>query len=144
MQHLFTAYLQIPQSHPRSFLAPLIRLCKLLALFIENNAMDKDELEIDVSNHQRVPTTWERLTHALLSMVFGFALIQIIFFWLFPGVGIGGLYMFSSAHPMVGFIGDLTNIFMITFVMLCGVFGWFKGKYFTDRLKGYIKWWQFW
>ena len=106
--------------------------------------MSNSDLKIDISSHERVPTIKERLTHALLSIFFGFALIQLIGFWMFPGIGVGGLYMFSSAHSMVSFIGDLTNIVMVSFMAICGVMGWFKGKYFTDRLKGYLKWWKFW
>ncbi len=106
--------------------------------------MSNKELQIDTSDHRPVPTSKERATHALLSILLSFALIQIIAFWMFPGIGIGGLYMFSSAHSMVAFVSDLTNILMISFMAICGVMGWFKGKYFTDRLKGYLKWWKFW
>lgn len=106
--------------------------------------MGDDELQIDVSTHQRVPTIGERLTHALFSLLLSFVLIQLIGFWMFPGVGIGGLYMFSSAHSTVAFVADLTNITIITVMAVCGMLGWFKGKYFTDRLKGYLKWWKFW
>ncbi len=106
--------------------------------------MSEDKLQIDVSNHTRVPSTTERLKYALLSLLFSFALIQLIGFWMFPGVGIGGLYMFSAAHSTVAFVSDLTNVVMFTVMAVCGVFGWFKGKYFTDRLMGYLKWWKFW
>lgn len=106
--------------------------------------MDEPELQIDKSTHERVPTTYERLQHAILSLFLGFLLINIIFFWMFPGVGIGGLYMFSSAHPIVTFIGDLTNVIVVAFLAICGVFGWFRGKYFLDRMKGYLNWWRFW
>lgn len=106
--------------------------------------MSDSDLQININSHERVPTIKERATHALLSILFSFVLIQIIAFWMFPGIGIGGLYMFSSAHSMVSFIGELTNIVMVSFMAICGVMGWFKGKYFTDRLKGYLEWWKFW
>lgn len=106
--------------------------------------MSDQELKIDTSNHKRIPSTGERLTHVLLSVFFSFALIQLIGFWMFPGVGIGGLYMFSSAHSTVGFIADLSNIVMISFMTICGIFGWFQGQHFTDLLKSYLKWWKFW
>lgn len=106
--------------------------------------MSKNELQIDESTHKRVPSTAERIKHTLLALFFGFLLVNIIGFWMFPGVGLGGLYMFSSAHSMVGFIGNLTNVIIVAFLAICGVYGWFRGRYFTDRLKGYINWWKFW
>jgi hypothetical protein len=106
--------------------------------------MSKDELNIDTSNHQRVPSTTERIIHSLLAIFLSFVLIQLIGFWMFPGIGIGGLYMFSAAHSMVAFIADITNIIIIAFMAICGLAGWFRGKYFTDRLKGYLSYWKFW
>ncbi len=106
--------------------------------------MSDKELKIDTSTHERVPSLSERFTYALLSILFAFLLIQLIAFWMFPGIGIGGIYMFSSAHSMVSFVGEITNIVMIAFMAICGVMGWFKGKYFTDRMKGYLSWWKFW
>lgn len=106
--------------------------------------MDDSELRIDLSKHERVPSLKERFTNALLSLLFSFALIQLIGFWMFPGIGIGGLYMFSSVHSLAAFVGDLANIFIISFMATCTLLGWFQGKYFTDRLKGYLKWWKFW
>lgn len=106
--------------------------------------MNKDDLKIDTSTHERVPSTTERLIHSALSVFLSFVLIQIIAFWMFPGPGIFGFYMISSAHSMVGFVGDLTNVIVITVMAVCGVIGWFRGKYFTDRLKGYLSWWKFW
>ena len=102
------------------------------------------EIRIDESTQQVVPSSQERAVHALTSIFLGFVLVQIIGFWMFPGAGLGGLYMFSAAHSMVGFVWDLTNVLIITFLAICGVFGWFRGQYFTDRLKGYINWWKFW
>lgn len=106
--------------------------------------MSEDELQIDTSNHKRVPTMGERLIHALLGMFFCFALIQLISFWMFPGIGIGGLYLFSSAHSTVGFVADITNVIMFALMAICGVFGWFHGKEFTDQLTGYLHMWKFW
>lgn len=106
--------------------------------------MDESNVRIDERTHKQVPTTNERLKHALLSMCFGFFLVNIIAFWMFPGIGIGGLYMFSSAHSMVAFVSDLTNITIMAVLAICGVMGWFKGKYFTDRMKGFLEWWKFW
>lgn len=106
--------------------------------------MNKNNLHIDESTHKEVISTTERLKHALVSLFIGFLLIQIIGFWMFPGLGIGGLYLFSSAHSLVGFIANLTNVAIITFLAICLVLGWFQGKYFTSRLKGYINFWKFW
>lgn len=103
-----------------------------------------DELKIDTSTHQRVPDTKERAKNAGLALLLGFILVNILGFWMFPGPGIFGIYLFSSAHSAVGFIGSLTNVAVITFLVICLVFGWFNGKYFIDRLKGYIEYWQFW
>lgn len=105
---------------------------------------NNDELQIDTSTHQPIPTTRERLTHALLAILLGFLLANIIGFWMFPGVGLGGLYMFSQAHSVVEFIADLTNVVVVAFLAICAVFGWFQGKYFIDRLAGYLDWWKFW
>jgi hypothetical protein len=106
--------------------------------------MAENKLQIDKSTHKRVPTIKERIKNALLALFLGFIIVNIIGFWMFPGPGIFGIYMFSSAHSSVEFIGNLTNVGVITFLILCLVFGWFNGKYFTDRLKGYIEYWKFW
>lgn len=106
--------------------------------------MSKNDLRIKENTHQPVPTFAERTKHALLALLFGFLLINMVAFWMFPGVGLGGFYLFSSAHSMVAFIGNITNIIVITLLAICGIFGWFRGKYFTDRLKGYISFWKFW
>ncbi|MDR8390504.1 hypothetical protein NC796_05075 [Aliifodinibius sp. S!AR15-10] len=105
---------------------------------------EEEVIQIDETRHLDVPTRKERVLHSLFSIFLGFLLVQIIGFWLFPGVGLGGLYMFSSAHSLVSFIGDITNIVIVAFLAICGVFGWFQGQYFTDRLKGCITWWKFW
>lgn len=106
--------------------------------------MNKNNLYIDESTHNRVPTTKERLKHAFLALLLGFLLINIIGFWMFPGPGIFGLYMVSSAHHSVAFLGNISNIVAVTLLILCVVIGWFNGQYFTDRLEGYIEWWKFW
>lgn len=106
--------------------------------------MSDDQLHINESSHQPVLTIAERIKYALIALVLGFILVNIIGFWMFPGVGIGGLYMFSSAHSLVGIVGNLTNIAIITFLAISAVFGWFQGKYCIDRLKGFIEWWKFW
>ena len=106
--------------------------------------MSKPELNIDESSHRRVPTTWERAKYAFISLLLGFLLINIVGFWLFPGIGIGGLYLFSNAHSMVAFLGEMTNVLLVAFLAIFAVFGWFNGASFTDRLKHYISWWKFW
>jgi hypothetical protein len=106
--------------------------------------MGDDELKIDPTNHRRVPSTKERLWHSFLGIALGFALVQIIGFWMFPGAGFGGLYIIPSVHWSVSAAKGMAGNILITAMVLCGVLGWFKGKYFTDRLKGYITWWKFW
>lgn len=106
--------------------------------------MKENELNIDTSTLERVPSTSERITHSALSIFLSFVLIQIIAFWMFPGPGIFSFYMISSAHSMMAFVGDLTNVIVITVMAVCGVIGWFRGKYFTDRLKGSLEYWKFW
>lgn len=106
--------------------------------------MSKNNLHIDESTHQREPNPVERLKHAFLALLLGFLLINIIGFWMFPGPGIFGLYMVSSAHRSVAFLGGITNIVAVSIPIICGIIGWFNGKYFTDRLEGYIHWWKFW
>ncbi|MDX1585250.1 MAG: hypothetical protein R3222_00845 [Balneolaceae bacterium] len=104
----------------------------------------ESEVKIDRSTHKPVPTTSERIKYALTSLGFGFLLVQIIGFWMFPGPGIGGLYMFSSSHHLVSSVGSLTTVIISAFLAICLVAGWFRGKYFIDRLKGYINFWKFW
>lgn len=105
---------------------------------------DKQYIEIDESTHERVPKPTERLKHAGLAMLLGFILINIVGFWMFPGPGIYGFHLFATAHSLVGFVAKMTNIIIITILAICGVYGWFRGIYFTDRIKGYIEWWKFW
>lgn len=106
--------------------------------------MSNNDLRIEEDRHKRVPTVAERLKHTLLALLLGFLLINIVAFWMFPGIGLGGFYLFSSAHSMVAFIGDITNIIIVTLLAICGIIGWFRGQYFTDRLKSYISFWKFW
>jgi len=106
--------------------------------------MGKNHIHIDESTHQTVPTTAERVKHTLLALLFGFLLVNIIGFWIFPGVGIIGFYMFSSSYASVSFVSKLTNIAVLCFLAICGVLGWFNGKYYTKRLKDLIEWWKFW
>lgn len=105
---------------------------------------DKLNIKIDESTHERVPHPVERLKHAGLAILLGFLLINIIGFWMFPGPGIFGFHLFSSAHSLVGFVGEISNVVIVSVLAICGLYGWFRGKYFTDRLKGYIEWWKFW
>lgn len=106
--------------------------------------MSDKELQIDPSTHERIPSITERVIHSVLAIFLSFLLVQLIAFWMFPGIGIGGIYMLSSAHSLVAFLADITNIVIITFMTICGLAGWFRGKYFTDRLKGYLSFWRFW
>lgn len=106
--------------------------------------MSKSDIKIDESTHETVRSIPKRIGDTLLSLGLGFLLINIIAFWMFPGVGIGSLYLFSSAHSSVAIVGQTTTVLIYTFLAICGVLGWFRGKSFTDRLKGYISMWKFW
>jgi hypothetical protein len=106
--------------------------------------MSESEVKIDKSTHEPVPTTSERIKYALTSLLLGFLLVQIIGFWMFPGPGLGGLYMFSSAHYLVSSVGSLTTVIVTAFLAICLVAGWFRGKYFISRLYAYINFWKFW
>ncbi|TYP94904.1 hypothetical protein LX73_0197 [Fodinibius salinus] len=106
--------------------------------------MSNNELKIDERTHSRVLSATERLKHALFALFLGFILINIIGFWMFPGPGIFGLYMFSSAHHTVAFISDIVNIAVIALLAICFIYGWFRGQYFIDRLKTYLSYWKFW
>lgn len=108
------------------------------------NRKSGDEIKIDKSTHKPVPTTSERIKYALAALALGFLLVQIIGFWMFPGPGLGGLYMFSSSHHLVSSVGSLTTVIVSAFLAICLVAGWFQGKYFIDRLQGYISFWKFW
>ncbi|MFH5883503.1 hypothetical protein ACG2F4_04255 [Halalkalibaculum sp. DA3122] len=105
---------------------------------------EDDFIEIDETSHKPIPTAGERAVHSLQAILIGFVLVQIIGFWMFPGIGVGGLYIFSYSHSITSFVGDLTNILILTFLAIFGLLGWFHGRYFIDRLKGYITWWKFW
>lgn len=106
--------------------------------------MNENNLKIDERNHQRVPTLTERLLHALLSTFLGFALINIVAFWMFPGIGLGGIYMLSGYHAVTTIASSLTTVLVYTLLILCLVFGWFQGQHFIDRLKHYLNYWKFW
>ncbi len=104
--------------------------------------MNEEKIQIDESTHKVVPTTVERVKNALISVLFGFLLIQIIGFWVFPGLGWGGLYAFS--YSTFSSIINFLNIYLIAFLVICAVWGWFRGQYFVGRLKSYINFWRFW
>lgn len=106
--------------------------------------MNKNGLNIDERTHERIPSFAERLKHSLIAILFGFLLINIIAFWMFPGIGLAGLYMFSSAHSLVAFVGEMSNVIIFTLLLLFAVYGWFQGQHFIRRLKDFIEWWQFW
>lgn len=106
--------------------------------------MSEDELHIDEHKHERVPPVTERLAHALLSAFWGFLLVNIIAFWMFPGIGLGSLYMLPNDFAATAIISDLTTVFIYTFLAICLVLGWFRGQYFVDRLKRYLETWKFW
>lgn len=106
--------------------------------------MSSTEVNIDRSTHEEVPTLWERLKNALVAMALGFGLFQIIGFWMFPGLGINAAFQPMANWFPFNYISDFINIFGITLLALCGVFGWFGGKYVTDRLLGYFNFWKFW
>jgi|GEM_PF-733653 len=107
-------------------------------------ALSENGLHIDERNHEPVPTVTERLTHALFSTFLGFALINIIAFWMFPGMGLGAIYMLSGYHAVTSIASSLVTVLVYTLLILCFVFGWFQGKIFTSRLKHYINSWKFW
>lgn len=106
--------------------------------------MKKPDIEIDESFHEEVPTWVQRLKSALVSMALGFALFQIIGFWMFPGLGINLSLQPLAPWPPFNYISGFINVIAGTFLALCGVFGWFGGTYVTDRLKGYFHYWKFW
>lgn len=109
-----------------------------------SGAKEKDqELKIDESTHKRVPNFSERLVHSLVSAGLGFVLYHIIGFWVFPGLG------WYAMKPFKGYFGlgsviEVIDVIGLTVVILCAVLGWFRGKYFVDRLAGYFDFWKFW
>ncbi|NGP86734.1 hypothetical protein [Fodinibius halophilus] len=106
--------------------------------------MNSDHLKINESEHQRVPTLGERIGHSVTALVLGFILINIIAFWMFPGIGIGGFYLLAEVHSYTAIVSNIATVFVYTFLILCCVLGWFRGKFFVDRLKSYISYWRFW
>ena len=105
----------------------------------ENN----QELRIDESLHQSIPNKSERLVTCLVSALLGFALFHIIGFWALPGLGWYGLKPFKGFFGLGAYI-EVLDIIGFTIVALCGLLGWFRGKYFVDRLAGYFDFWKFW
>lgn len=106
--------------------------------------MSENKLHIDERNHQRVPSIKERAGHALLSAGLGFSLVNIIIFWMFPGAGIGALYLFSGLHKSITIASGLTTVLLYTVPLVCFVFGWFQGQHFIGKLKYFIDYWKFW
>ncbi|WP_138429224.1 hypothetical protein [Fodinibius saliphilus] len=106
--------------------------------------MSTGNLNIDESEHQRAPTLTERGFHALAALVLGFILINIIAFWMFPGIGIGGVYLLAGIHSFATIFSEVTTVLIYTFLALCFIVGWFQGKPFVDHLKSYISYWRFW
>jgi hypothetical protein len=106
--------------------------------------MDKNGIHIDERDHERVPSLSERLKHSLIAILLGFFLINIIAFWMFPGLGLAGIYIFSSAHSLVALVGEMSNVIIITLLVIFGMYGWFRGRYFIRRLQDFIEWWRFW
>lgn len=106
--------------------------------------MSEPDIQIDEHAHKCVPTTAERLKHSLIAVGLGFLLINIIGFWMFPGIGVGGFYLISSTHSLASVVGEMTNILILTILAICAVYGWFRGRHFTDQLKSYIEAWRFW
>lgn len=102
------------------------------------------DIEIDESFHEEVPSLFDRLKSALVAMALGFALFQLIGFWMFPGLGFHFTLVPLSGWEPFNYLSSFVNIMAVTFLALCGVFGWFGGTYVTDRLKGYFNFWKFW
>ncbi|MDZ7715016.1 MAG: hypothetical protein U5J95_02270 [Balneolaceae bacterium] len=103
----------------------------------------KQELKIDEGSHRLIPTKTERLVNALISGLLAFALFHIIGFWMFPGLGWYGLKPFKGFFGLGAYI-EVIDIAGFSFVALSIIMGWFRGKYFVDRLAGYFDFWKFW
>lgn len=107
------------------------------------NSVSDGNLHIDERTHKTVPSVKKRMTNALVSILLGFLLVQIFGFWMFPGIGWHGLNAISS-HPFTSFINQIANVYILAFLAICAVMGWFRGQYFIYRLKGYLDYWKFW
>lgn len=101
------------------------------------------ELQINEASHQLIPTKTERLVNAVVSGLLAFALFHIIGFWVFPGLGWYGLKPFQGYFGLGAYI-EVLDMAGFALVALCFVLGWFRGKYFIDRLAGYFDFWKFW
>lgn len=99
-------------------------------------------IQIDESTHQRIPPVKERLKNAVFAACLGFVLLQIVGFWIFPGIGFATLYV--TPHPAFSIAGKVVNVYMIAFLAVFALMGWFKGPSFLRRLKDYIAYWKFW
>jgi hypothetical protein len=63
---------------------------------------------------------------------------------MFPGAGIGAIYLISGYHQITSIASGLTTVALYTIPVLCFVFGWFQGQHFIDKLKYHIDYWKFW
>lgn len=104
--------------------------------------MAGNELQIDESRQRRIPPPRERLKNALICAGLGFIVINLIAFWMFPGLGLAGIY--TVQHSYFEIIEDVLNIYIIAFLAICAVLGWFQGEYFVSRFKHYVHYWKFW
>lgn len=100
-------------------------------------------IHIDESIHQEVPSLSGRAVNAAVAVFLGFLLYHIIWFWIFPGLGVYGLRPLTS-YGFLTIVDSLLSVGGITWLAICAVFGWFNGRYFIDRLQGYIDFWKFW
>ena len=102
---------------------------------------DEVDISIDESTHRALPTLKERLVYALTSVAFGIILVQVLSFWMFPVAGLGGLDVLSYfGYDFVG----VALVYILAFLVVCAVLGWFLGKSFINRLWNYLDYWKFW
>lgn len=100
------------------------------------------ELQIDESRQKRIPPLRVRLKNALLCAGLGFIVINFIAFWMFPGLGLAGIY--TIQHSYFNIITNLIRIYIVAFLVICAILGWFQGEYFISRFKHSVHYWKFW
>ncbi|MFW6157568.1 MAG: hypothetical protein ACOC4S_01870 [Balneolaceae bacterium] len=88
-------------------------------------------LVIDESNHASAPTTLQLIKHVLMAAVMGVVFAQVI------------LFAFRMGSVVIYFW--LYTEWVVAYLLVCAVLGWFYGDKFIQSLgKEGENWWNLW
>ena len=93
-----------------------------------------EEFDKNFGSPEEKPTFAHRFRNALTAVVLGIAFFHVFFY------GAKIFVMISVGHAFYWF----TNSYFLSFLLICALFGWFKGKKFTRWVYeeiGYLKFW---